>query len=124
MAFGFGIGKNKVLVYSVDEFSAQVNGIVDPKLALKQDKQVTRKKYLAHTDWSETPNTAGYLYQTVNIEGVTASNTVFVSSDPETMRQYTAAGVFAFSQGDGTLTFYCKNRPDVFLGVNIVILGV
>lgn len=124
MAFGFGIGKNKVLVYSVDEFSTQVNGIVDPKLALKQDKQVTRKKYLAHTDWSASYNSDGYLEQTVNIEGVTADNTVFVSSEPETMRQYNESGVFAYSQGNGTLTFYCTSRPSLFLGVNIVILGV
>lgn len=124
MAFGFGIGKNKVLVYSVDEFSTQVNAVVDPKLALKQDKQVTRKKYIPYTGWSASPNSDGYLEQTVTIDGVTADNTVFVSSEPETMKQYNAYGVFAYAQGAGTLTFYCQVRPTQNLGVNIVILGV
>lgn len=103
MAYGFESGKNMVPV---------------------QEQHVTRRKYLSNLDWSATPNADGYYYQTVSIDGVTADNTVFVSSDTATMKQYSEAGAFAFSQGDGTLTFYCTSKPNLFLGVNVVILGV
>ena len=127
MAFGFGIGKNKVLVYSVDEFSAQVNGIVDPKLAAKQDKQITRSVTLAGgSSWALTQ--PGNMYQQIaDVLGVTASNTVFVSPDPSDQTKYAAYisnGIYAVAQLNDKIVFVAKTRPTTNLTVNVVILGV
>ena len=125
MAFGFGIGKNKVLVYSVDEFSTQVNGIVDPKLALKQDKQVRNTVTLSGgNSWTASGN----LYtQTVNVAGVTPTNTVFVSADPtsaDNWTNYNLYGVYASEQQNGSIVFTAKTKPSVALTANVVIMGV
>lgn len=121
MAFGFGIGKNKVFVYSVDEFSAQVNGIVDPKLALKQSQHIQQAVELSSSGWS---GSQGAYSQTVNVEGVTSDNTIIVSAHPDWFYQYGDAQIYAASQGDGTITFFAKYMPTGALVANIVILGV
>ena len=50
--FGFGIGKNKNRVYSVEEFPTEVNAIVDPKLALKQNQHTHPSGTLVAADWT------------------------------------------------------------------------
>lgn len=130
MAFGFGIGKNKVLVYSVDEFSTQVNAVVDPKLALKQDKQITRTISIpGGSEWSWTTPANMYI-QFVDVPGVTTSNTIIVSADPSgasgpsNHALYTSCGVFAAAQQDGKIVFLASQKPSSALSVNVVILGV
>lgn len=130
MAFGFGIGKNKVLVYSVDEFSAQVEDVVDPMLALKQDKHVTRTISIpGGTEWGWTTSENMYM-QIVDVPGVTTSNTIIVSanpsgaSGPSNQALYASCGVIAAAQQDGKIVFLAAQRPSSALSVNVVILGV
>lgn len=127
MAFGFGIGKNKVLVYSVDEFSTQVNAVVDPKLALKQDKHLTRTVTLAGgTAWGLITPQNLYM-QTVDVIGVTSSNTIFVSANPtdaDNYASYNLCGVYAAAQQNGKIVFLASQRPSSALSVNVVIMGV
>lgn len=70
---------------------------------------------LAVADWSS--NT-----QTVNVTGVTATNTVFVSPAPASMSDYASAGITCTAQGAGTLTFTCTTVPTNAITVNVVIL--
>ena len=121
MAFGFGIGKNKVLVYSVDEFSAQVNAVVDPKLATKQAQHTHPTGSLAVANWTAT--NGGYT-QTINVAGVTAMNTVIVSFDPGSLQEGGSCYVYATAQGAGTVTFFAKRKPSNALTVNFVVLEV
>lgn len=70
---------------------------------------------LAVADWSS--NT-----QTINVTGVTATNTVIVSPTPVSAEDYATAGVLCTNQGAGTLTFTCQSTPANDLTVNIVII--
>lgn len=121
MAFGFGIGKNKVLVYSVDEFLTQVNAVVDPKLATKQAQHTHPTGSLAVANWTAT--TGGYT-QTINVTGVTASNTIIISPAPASLEEYGSCGIYATAQGAGTVTFFARSIPANALTVNVVVLGV
>ena len=71
---------------------------------------------LAVADWSS--NT-----QTVNVTGVTATNTVFVSPAPASAADFAAAGIVCTAQGSGTLTFTCDTVPSNAITVNVVIFG-
>ena len=66
-------------------------------------------------DWSS--NTC-----TKTVSGVTASNTVIVSSDVSSIDNYCEAGVKATVQAVDSLTFTCETTPSVALSVNVVIL--
>jgi hypothetical protein len=70
---------------------------------------------LAVADWSN--NT-----QTVNVTGVTATNTVFVSPAPASAADYASAGIVCTAQGAGTLTFTCTTTPTNAITVNVVCL--
>jgi len=70
---------------------------------------------LAVADWSS--NT-----QTVNVTGVTATNTVFVSPAPASAADYASAGIVCTAQGAGTLTFTCTTTPTNAITVNVVCL--
>ena len=70
---------------------------------------------LAVADWSN--NT-----QTVNVTGVTATNTVFVSPAPASAADYASAGIICTAQGAGTLTFTCTTTPTNAITVNVVCL--
>ena len=70
---------------------------------------------LAVADWSN--NT-----QTVNVTGVTATNTVFVSPAPASAADYASAGIVCTAQGAGTLTFTCATVPSNDITVNVVCL--
>lgn len=72
-----------------------------------------------------TLTTAGWSNnsQTVNVSGVTASNTVIVSAAPSSTPDYASAGVYCSAQGSGTLTFTCAATPPSALTVNVVILN-
>jgi len=60
---------------------------------------------------------------TVKAAGVSAQNTVIVSSSPENHDAYGEAGVRCTGQGAGELTFGCSSPPDTDLKVNVLILN-
>lgn len=60
--------------------------------------------------------------QTVSVDGVTASNIVFVSPEPASYADYAEAGIRCTEQAEGKLTFTCDNVPDGSVTVNVVLL--
>lgn len=81
-------------------------------------------------DISSSPTTAPTLVaanwssnqQTVNVSGVTATNTVIVAPFPTDAQDYATAGILCIGQGAGTLTFSCTSVPANDLQVNVVII--
>lgn len=71
---------------------------------------------LAVNDWSS--NT-----QTVTVQGVTASNTVFVAPAPASNADFVAAGIVCTSQASNSLTFTCATTPSSAITVNVCIFG-
>ena len=61
--------------------------------------------------------------QSVNVEGVTAGNTILVGYSPDSFESYSDAGIRCTGQGEGTLTFVCESTPDADVNVNVVILN-
>ena len=61
--------------------------------------------------------------QTVNVDGVTTDNAVFVSPAPASVADYNAAGVVCTAQNNGTLTFTCTTTPSNAITVNVLIMG-
>lgn len=60
--------------------------------------------------------------QTVNVSGVTATNTIIVGGDLGSEPHYTDCGVYCSGQGNGTLTFKCILPPSEDLVANVAIL--
>lgn len=60
--------------------------------------------------------------QTINVTGVTATNTVIVSPAPASLNAYGEANVYCSAQDAGTLTFTCEDVPESDLTINVVIL--
>lgn len=66
---------------------------------------------------------AGNNFQTVQIEGVTASNTIMVAPETEhDSLNWANSGVFCSAQSDGELTFTCTHIPNFDISVSVVIL--
>lgn len=61
--------------------------------------------------------------QSVTVNGVTASNIVFVAPNPGSQDKYTSAGIKCTAQTSNALTFTCKTVPTVAINVNIIIVG-
>lgn len=61
--------------------------------------------------------------QTVNVTGVTSSNSVIVSAAPSSISDYSSAGVYCSAQGSGTLTFTCSSTPTSEITVNAMALN-
>lgn len=59
--------------------------------------------------------------QTIDVDGVTADNTVFIVNAPNSYASYKNYCIRCTSQGDGTLTFTCDYTPEVNVTVNIAI---
>lgn len=80
---------------------------------------------LKHTTKTATLTAAGWSdkSQTVTVEGVTASNTVFVAPAPSSQEVWGKAQIVCTAQAAGSLTFTCKNAPTAAVTANIVILG-
>ena len=70
---------------------------------------------LGTTGWSNNA-------KTVNVTGVTSSNTVIISPAPADADVWAAAGIICTAQGSGTLTFECDTVPSSSLTANILIL--
>ena len=137
LIYGFDEGKNKNEVYSKDDLDTSLATKVDKvegkglstedytteekaevaKVANKQNQHSTASATLLAASWSNKS-------QTVNVTGVTASNTVLVSASPASIQEYGMRGVICTAQGAGTLTFTCKSTPTNNLSINVVILGV
>lgn len=60
--------------------------------------------------------------QTVSATGVTTDNSVIVSPAEGSREAYIDAEVYCSAQGNGTLTFTCKDVPTVSLTVNILVI--
>lgn len=58
--------------------------------------------------------------QTVNIDGMTETATVWVSSEVVNAQPYAASNVQAIAQGAGWLMFNCTNVPEMDLYVTVV----
>ena len=63
------------------------------------------------------------IQQTVEVEGVTAKNHVFVCPDPARFVQYSECGIRCTSQALGQLTFRCEKKPSGVIPVNIFIFN-
>ena len=86
------------------------------------------------SEWWDTPKTYTTIQvtltsawwsnntQTVQVNWVTASNTVIVSPDPSNFSDYTEAVIYCSWQWAWTLTFTCDSEPSSDLLVNIVVL--
>ena len=92
------------------------NKVISAALKLLESKHTTKTATLSATGWSDKS-------QTIAVEGVTASNTVFVAPASDSQEVWGKAGIFCSSQSAGTLTFTCKNVPSAAVTANIVILG-
>ena len=57
----------------------------------------------------------------VNVQNVTATNTVIFSPDPSSLSFWSANGVYCSSQSTGQLTFTCNTAPSVDLIANICV---
>ena len=62
--------------------------------------------------------------QTVAVDGVTTTNTVFVSPAPSFVSDYGASEIYCSAQVAGSLTFTCATTPTADITVNIVIMEV
>lgn len=76
---------------------------------------------LAAASWAEGTDSAT---QTVNVTGVTATNSVIVQAAPASREAWLEADVYCSAQGAGTLTFTCETAPESALTANVLILGV
>lgn len=108
--------------------SINMNGQVITGLNIPTDgSQAANKNYVdgKHLDSTVTLPASGWQdgYQTANLSGVTAGNTVLVSYAEESYASYTEAGIRCIGQGEGTLTFKCESQPDGAVSVNVVILN-
>ncbi len=90
----------------------------------KQDAKIVTTAVLPLTvDNGGTVEAAWYnKSQTINVTGVTASNTVQISAaDKASADAWAECGVWCRSQGAGTLTFSCETVPVFALALNILI---
>ena len=81
-----------------------------------ESKHAAKTATLTAAGWSDKS-------QTVAVEGVTASNTVFVAPDSASQEVWGKAGIFCTAQSAGSLTFTCRSVPTAAVTANIVILG-
>lgn len=80
-----------------------------------QAKHKTQTGILTLSNWSG-------LSQTINVSGVTETNTIIPAPAPDSYSAYIDAGVYCSSQSSGALTFKCSYTPEKNLNVNILIL--
>lgn len=78
-----------------------------------------------HTPVSAILSTASWsgLEQTVNINGITANNTVIVTPAPSSHTAYCNAGIYCSAQTANKLTFTCDQVPSINLTINVMILN-
>lgn len=99
--------------YALD--ARQGKAINDRLNAMKVTQTVT----LASGAWTGS----GPYHQTVNVSGVTGSNTVIASASPSSFVMYSECMVRCESQGAGTLTFAAQDKPGEALTAHVVVLN-
>ena len=92
------------------------NKVISAALKLLELKHAAKTATLTAAGWSDKS-------QTIAVEGVTASNTVFVAPAPASQEIWGKAQIVCTAQSAGSLTFTCKNAPSAAVTANIVILG-
>ena len=60
--------------------------------------------------------------QTVNVSGVTTNNLVIAEYAPSSKDAWSGAGIYASSQGNGTITFTCDTVPSVQVSAVVVVI--
>lgn len=80
-----------------------------------EGKHTSTTVTLASSGWSSNS-------QTVSVSGMTATLDIIVSPAPASWEKWGEAGAFCSAQGDGTLTFECREKPTSSLTANILIL--
>lgn len=61
--------------------------------------------------------------QSVTVQGVTTTNTIFAGAAPNSVHDYDAAGVICTAQTTNNLTFECVNVPNNDITVNVLIMA-
>lgn len=83
--------------------------------AEKKTEKLARIATLSATGWVENA-------QTVDVDGVTDSNTVIICTNPANAVEYSESVVRCTNQGENSLTFTCEEVPGIDLLVNVLIL--
>lgn len=78
--------------------------------------KITTTAILNDDGWDEN-------LQTINVNGVTSTNSVIVGPSKSSTENYISYGIACKQQGSGTLTFSCKQVPSVNISVDILILN-
>lgn len=89
---------------------------LNTSIGAKQEKHKLISVYLSSSNWSN-------MEQTVSASGVTANNTIILSSAPANHVAYGEAGIYCSAQGENTLTFTCSETPSTNLTVNVLIMN-
>lgn len=61
--------------------------------------------------------------QTVTVQGVTSTNTIFAGAAPASVRDYDNAGIICIAQNTDELTFECVTVPTNNITVNVLIIA-
>ena len=90
-------------------------------LLLTQEKANKVKSSISLPASGWTLSDDGYYYQTVSVEGVTATDILLIGADKSNIDTYSNAGVVCTNQGSGTVTFRANIASAVV--ANIVNMG-
>ena len=90
-------------------------------LLLTQEKANKVKSSISLPASGWTLSDDGYYYQTVSVEGVTATDILLIGADKSNIDTYSNAGVVCMNQGSGTVTFRANIASAVV--ANIVNMG-
>jgi hypothetical protein len=103
---------------------AQAEAIADAKKA-GTDAMAEVEKKTEKAERNITLSVSGWVdnAQSVEVEGVTAENTVIISANPVNSRDYANSMVYCTEQGENSLTFTCVEEPIIDLLVNVLILN-
>ena len=126
------VSKTQVGLGNVDNTSdkdkpiseAQATAIADAKKAGTDAMEEAEKK-TEKAERNITLSVSGWVdnAQMVEVEGVTAENTIIVSAHPSNSRDYANSMVYCTEQEENSLTFTCVEEPIVDLLVNVLILN-
>lgn len=61
--------------------------------------------------------------QSVTVQGVTTTNTIFAGAAPNSVHDYDTAGIICTAQNTDSLTFECVNIPSNDITVNVLIMA-
>lgn len=113
---------NQAPAINADNLNKIEDGIFNNDAAVSNLTTEVGKKTVSYA-MQTTLTVAGWTggSQTVNVEHVTATNTIIVSPIPAHQDNYSSAGILCTEQGDGTLKFTCTSDPTAEITVNVYI---